>query len=1168
MSAGIVRTLFFSLIFFVSSEVSIGQVSITGFAPEAGSIGTLVTISGADFHPNPDSNIVFFGNIRATVIGSNATSISVKVPAGTGNDMISIARSGYLAVSQKTFSVTHSCNDIYANSFAPKIDKVHNTEPTVIATGDLDGDGKPDVVIGNKFTYNLSIYRNNSGRTGSISYETPVIFGISQNPSSLTIADINGDGKQDIIITSTSTSGFTILKNEGSPNNIYFTYTDFFSTGSGSGPIEAAVSDFNNDGKPDIAIACLAGNRVRVFTQYLDPQQGNTYFFFTSFDLTTGSAPSGIIAADLNDDNKNDLVVTNNGSNNISIYRNITSGTTPSFAAATNAVTATGPKSIYSRDLDGDGKTDLAIVTTNSVSLFKNRSTALIVFDPGINIAVGGTASDIIVQNFDGDGKPDIAVTNKTTSNIALFKNASSVGAIAFDAPANFITGTGADAIAAADMDIDGRIDLLSLSIVNPGFSIIRSNAMEPVVTSFTPASATTGETITVTGTNFTGISSVKFNGTPAASFNVISPVSMNIVVGNGSTGELTISNACGTAIKSGFIFSGTPAIASFTPLSGLVGATIVITGSNFNSSSPASNIVRFGTAVATVTAATTSSLTVRVPAGAASGPVSVTTSGLTVYSSSSFLVDAVACNLPLSRLSFDSIKYFNSGSGSWGMATGDLDGDGKSDIAYGNFNSAAGYPEFGTDFTYHRNVSEPGNISLLPGVSLYSGEMPDDAVMKDFDGDGKLDVIIINNDYNNPLSVFRNISSPGNIQFAPRETAGIGLMASKLNTCDIDNDGKIDLLATYGGISGVRILKNISGEGNIQFAAPYEIPLESFGYDGFTATSDINGDDLIDIIVVNPMTDMIRVLKNKSTPEEISFETLLFLPTGRQPHSVTLSDIDGDGKVDIINANYRDTIMSIFRNTSAGGITSFASRFDYKTSPINSSSLIFTDQLDGDTKPDIFLLMAGAVGIIRNLSTPGNIILDTLIKFPVYAGAVLTTDMDNDGKQDIIAVGGSSNGKISVLRNRLCEDLILCPNGSNSITANMVGDAYQWQVDTGSGYTDLSDNSNYTGATTRTLQLSNIPSTFYGYRYRCLVDGMTTAASILKFENTWTGAISNNWDNPGNWSCLALPDANTDVIISSGNVLLNISTTIRSLTINSGATVTVIGGNILTVTH
>ena len=133
-----------------------------------------------------------------------------------------------------------------------------------------------------------------------------------------------------------------------------------------------------------------------------------------------------------------------------------------------------------------------------------------------------------------------------------------------------------------------------------------------------------------------------------------------------------------------------------------------------------------------------------------------------------------------------------------------------------------------------------------------------------------------------------------------------------------------------------------------------------------------------------------------------------------------------------------------------------------------------------------------------------------------------------------------------------------ICPGASTAFTVNLAGTTYKWQSNTGSGFSDINDNTNYTGTNTPALQLNNLPSLWYGYQYRCVVDGVACNPVSLTFSNTWTGMTDHTWENPANWNCGILPDANTDVIIPSGTVILNSNTTIRSINLYPGVNFTV----------
>lgn len=145
-----------------------------------------------------------------------------------------------------------------------------------------------------------------------------------------------------------------------------------------------------------------------------------------------------------------------------------------------------------------------------------------------------------------------------------------------------------------------------------------------------------------------------------------------------------------------------------------------------------------------------------------------------------------------------------------------------------------------------------------------------------------------------------------------------------------------------------------------------------------------------------------------------------------------------------------------------------------------------------------------------------------------------------------------------------------LCPpTAGTSLVSSLTGTAYQWQVNTGSGFTNVTNNANYAGATTGTLQITNAPSAWNGYQYRCVVDAVNSTVLTLGFTSYWGGNISNDWNNGMNWSCNSVPDANTDVFINSGAVVVkNANAVCRTLNVNPGASVTVSTGFKITVVY
>lgn len=170
---------------------------------------------------------------------------------------------------------------------------------------------------------------------------------------------------------------------------------------------------------------------------------------------------------------------------------------------------------------------------------------------------------------------------------------------------------------------------------------------------------------------------------------------------------------------------------------------------------------------------------------------------------------------------------------------------------------------------------------------------------------------------------------------------------------------------------------------------------------------------------------------------------------------------------------------------------------------------------------------------------------------------------------EDLYQVTHSGAGNDSSAIKKIWLNATACAGGSSIISSNITGANYQWQVNTGAGFVNISNNANYSGASTANLQLINAPTSWYGRQYRCNVNGSYSNTVTLRFVNYFTGTVSPAWENPLNWSCGSLPDANTDVMVTT-NVSLNLNsiTTVRSFTLSGAAKFTGLGNKKLTITH
>lgn len=152
-----------------------------------------------------------------------------------------------------------------------------------------------------------------------------------------------------------------------------------------------------------------------------------------------------------------------------------------------------------------------------------------------------------------------------------------------------------------------------------------------PAIASFTPASATAGTTIVITGTNLSAATAVRFGGTSARSFTVNSDTQLTAVVGSGASGAVSVVTYGGTASRDGFTFQAeqvvipAPTIASFAPQEAAANATVTITGTNFSGSglSGISGVQFGGVAAQSYAVQSPTTITAVVGAGA-SGAITV----------------------------------------------------------------------------------------------------------------------------------------------------------------------------------------------------------------------------------------------------------------------------------------------------------------------------------------------------------------------------------------------------------------------------------------------------------------------------------------------------------------------------------------------------------------
>jgi len=223
-------------------------------------------------------------------------------------------------------------------SFRPHVDLTVGGSPHSVAVGDFNGDGRLDVVTAQQLTDSVSVLLGHGDGT----FARPLAFAASgQNftPQSMALGDVNGDGTIDLVIKSVSfldSDAFQVGVLLGSGDGTFQAPLLGAAQPGGSGDL--ALGDFNNDGRPDAAVADQLGAPSGNLSVFAGNGDGTFQSLIRLDLLTGGNDPLGVAAADLNGDGLADLVATNTSSGTVGVLVN---GSTGAVAAATTTTLRT-----------------------------------------------------------------------------------------------------------------------------------------------------------------------------------------------------------------------------------------------------------------------------------------------------------------------------------------------------------------------------------------------------------------------------------------------------------------------------------------------------------------------------------------------------------------------------------------------------------------------------------------------------------------------------------------------------------------------------------------------------------------------------------------------------------------------------------------------------------
>jgi hypothetical protein len=278
--------------------------------------------------------------------------------------------------------------------------------PVAIASGDIDGDGYPDLAVATTGYGYVSMATNQ----GDGSFGLAFGFACGQQPRGLDMGDLDGDGFEDVVVACETTGlPLTLLRSLGD---------GFLATPAALGVGYAAscvkVGDLDGNGGLDLAVGDLTNGVVRILLGVGDGS------FVDGPQLPAGASPCGLELADIDDDGLLDVFVADSAGNSLTYLRNLGSG---DFASGVSVPCGPNPTSLTIGDFDGDELDDIVVTRDGDGML-----SLILCQDDGnfaspLALGAGSQPVSVATADLNGDFIQDLVIVNSLSDDVTLGTN-------------------------------------------------------------------------------------------------------------------------------------------------------------------------------------------------------------------------------------------------------------------------------------------------------------------------------------------------------------------------------------------------------------------------------------------------------------------------------------------------------------------------------------------------------------------------------------------------------------------------------------------------------------------------------------------------------------------------------------------------------------------------